>query len=98
MAQKKSLRIIFLILILAALTGLIIFFAARGTKKASAKNTGETSLKVLYETVTNVIEISGTIQAAQTQTLKVAGSGTVTAVYVKEIGRASCRERVCLSV
>ena len=83
MAQKKSLRIIFLILILAALTGLIIFFAARGTKKASAKNTGETSLKVLYETVTNVIEISGTIQAAQTQTLKVAGSGTVTAVYVK---------------
>ena len=83
MAQKKSLRIVFLILILAVLTALVVFFAVRGTKKASAKNAGETSLKVIHETVTNVIEISGTIQAAQTQTLKAAGSGTVTAVYVK---------------
>ena len=83
MAQKKSLRIVFLILILTVLTALVVFFAVRGTKKASAKNAGETSLKVIHETVTNVIEISGTIQAAQTQTLKAAGSGTVTAVYVK---------------
>lgn len=83
MAQKKSLRVLLLILILAALTGLILFFAVKGTKKMPAKNAGETSLKVLRETVTNIIEISGTIQAAQTQTLTVAGNGTVTGVYVK---------------
>ena len=47
MAQKKSLRIVFLILILAVLTALVVFFAVRGTKKASAKNAGETSLKVI---------------------------------------------------
>lgn len=83
MAQKKSLRVLLLILILAALTGLILFFAVKGTKKTSTKNASETSLKVIQETVTNVIEISGTIQAAQTQSLTAAGNGTVTAVYVK---------------
>ena len=40
MAQKKSLRVFFLILILAALTGLILFFAVRGTKQAPSKNSG----------------------------------------------------------
>ena len=80
MTQKKSLRVFLLILILAALTGLILFFAVKGTKKTPSKNSGETSLKVIRETVTNIIEISGTIQAAQTQTLTVAGNGTVTGV------------------
>lgn len=83
MAQKKFLRIFLLILILTALTGLILFFAVKGTKKNPSKNPSETSLKVIRETVTNVIEISGTIQAAQTQTLTAAGNGTVTGVYVK---------------
>ena len=40
MAQKKSLRVLLLILILAALTGLILFFAVKGTKKMPAKNEG----------------------------------------------------------
>ena len=59
MAQEKSLRVLLIILILAALTGLILFFAVKGTKKAGSKNAGEASLKVIRETVSNVIEISG---------------------------------------
>lgn len=82
MAKKKSFRIVFLVLILLVLTGVVIFFANKGTKNATSKTSTTTELKVIKETVTNIIEISGTIQAAQTQTLTAAGSGTVTSVYV----------------
>lgn len=82
MAKKKSFRIVVLVLILLVLTGVVIFFANKGTKNATSKTSTTTELKVIKETVTNIIEISGTIQAAQTQTLTAAGSGTVTSVNV----------------
>ena len=80
MARKKSLSIVLLILLVLA--GVVIFFANRGTGNDARKTNATTELRVLKETVTNIIEISGTIQAAKTQTLTAAGSGTVTSVYV----------------
>lgn len=80
MARKKSLPIVLLILLVLA--GVVIFFANRGTDNDARKTSATTELRVLKETVTNIIEISGTIQAAKTQTLTAAGSGTVTSVYV----------------
>ena len=53
----------------------------------------KSSEKVLYtanvETYENIIEISGTVAAAQEQTLQARSAGTVTAVYVKAGDRVS---------
>lgn len=43
----------------------------------------EQTYQVHSETVENIIEIAGTISAAQEQKLQAAGNGTVTGVYVK---------------
>lgn len=82
MSRKKSVPIAVLILILLVLTGVVILFANKGAKSSSKKTSSTAELRVIKETVTNIIEISGTIQAAKTQTLTAAGSGTVTSVYV----------------
>lgn len=79
--EKKSATIRGLLIVAAAIalvaTALVV---ARG--KGPAKSSAETQHRMIRETVTNIIEVSGTIEAAKTQTLTAAGDGTVTAVYV----------------
>jgi len=62
----------------------IIVFILMGLRKFLNKTSAET---VIYtaniETYENVIEISGTVAAAQQQTLQALSAGTVLAVYVK---------------
>ena len=78
--MKKKLKVIFIctaiLLVLAA--GLVVL------KTLLSKQGSE---KVYYtanlETYENIIEISGTVAAAQEQTLQARSAGTVTAVYVK---------------
>lgn len=83
MSRKKLPKtiVVFLVLFLVASGAAIGFFVVKKTK-TSSKETRESTLLVIHETVTNIIEVSGTIEAAQTQTLTAAGDGTVTAVYV----------------
>lgn len=87
MPQKKSRRLSLPLTsaILLASTAAIVFVSIALTSKngaASGKKSSQTSYRVITETVTNIIEVSGTVQAAKTQTLTAAGNGTVTAVYV----------------
>ena len=78
--MKKKIKIIIICLaVLAVITaGLVIL------KTILSSNNDQ---KVLYtanvETYENIIEISGTVAAAQQQTLQAKSAGTVTAVYVK---------------
>lgn len=83
MSRKKLPKtiVVFLVLFLVASGAAIGSFVVKKTK-TSSKETRESTLLVIHETVTNIIEVSGTIEAAQTQTLTAAGDGTVTAVYV----------------
>jgi len=78
MKKKIKILIIFLAILAAICIGLIFARKALSSKKEE---------KVFYtanlETYENVIEISGTIAAAQEQTLQALSAGTVTAVYVK---------------
>ena len=78
MKKKIKILIIFLAILAAICIGRIFARKALSSKKEE---------KVFYtanlETYENVIEISGTIAAAQEQTLQALSAGTVTAVYVK---------------
>jgi len=78
--SKKKIIIIVSIILVLALTaaGLII-----GRKLLTKSNTSETFYTVREEVYENIIEISGTVSAAQSQTLQALSSGTVTAVNVK---------------
>lgn len=57
-------------------------FAAR--KIIAARTLDSTTYQVRAETYENVIEIAGTVAAAQEQTLQALGDGTVMGVYVSE--------------
>ena len=78
MKKKIKILIIFAAILVVIGIGLVVLKTALGSK-------GEE--KVFYtanvETYENVIEISGTVAAAQEQTLQALSAGTVTAVYVK---------------
>ncbi|MBQ1833502.1 MAG: HlyD family efflux transporter periplasmic adaptor subunit [Treponema sp.] len=77
----KLVKILIALLIVAAVVvaGLII-----ARKVITSKQTANTVYRVTTETYENVIEISGVVAAAQSQTLQAQSSGTVTAVYVKQ--------------
>ena len=79
--KRKIIKIIIFSVVGVALavTGVLVArkFVSGGTKE-------DTTYKVRQETYENVIEISGNISAANSQSLQAAGSGTVQAVYVKE--------------
>ena len=79
LSKKAKFLIISAVCIIVIAAGLIILKTALSSKKSE---------KVFYtankETYENVIEISGTIAAAQEQTLQALSAGTVTAVYVKK--------------
>lgn len=78
--MKKKIKII--IICAAALvvigTGLVLLKTL-----LSSKGTEKVFYTANLETYENVIEISGTVAAAQEQTLQARSAGTVTAVYVK---------------
>ncbi len=77
---KKKLIIFLVIIFLAALIGAGLYFGRKLLKQSS---TTETFYTVREETYENIIEISGTVSAAQSQTLQALSSGTVTGVFVK---------------
>lgn len=79
--MKKRNKIIIFSAAAVAVLAVIIF----GTKKIiSSKKSNVASVYIAQkETYENVIEVSGTVSAAQEQTLQALSAGTVTAVYVK---------------
>ena len=79
MSKKGKKILVITIISIIALTGVLIGTRALLDKKSTTNNT-YTVRKEKYE---NVIEISGTVSAAQEQTLHALSSGTVTDVYVK---------------
>lgn len=82
MAKKKNKKIILtiVIILILALIGGSLFV---GRKLLTQTGTQEMFYTVREETYENIIEISGTVSAAQSQTLQALSSGTVTAVYVQ---------------
>ncbi len=76
--QKKTLILLSAIGLVIVTIGLLIF---RG---GSASSNDVQTYTVREEVFENVIEISGTVEAAQSQALQIAGEGTVEAVYVSE--------------
>ena len=79
--MKGWIRALFIVFFLLAAIGAGLFFARRFL--VSAK-TEKVSYTVREETYENVIDISGTVQAAQSQTLQALSDGTVIAVYVQQ--------------
>ncbi|MFI3257614.1 MAG: efflux RND transporter periplasmic adaptor subunit [Spirochaetales bacterium] len=82
MAKPKRKKITGIIISIAVIA--IIGTAYYLYKKANTQQTGPVTYTVVKETFENVIEVSGTVAAAKSQTLQVAGAGTVEAVYVEE--------------
>jgi multidrug efflux pump subunit AcrA (membrane-fusion protein) len=80
-SNRKIIKIVIISVVVIAL-GTVGVFVAR--KFVSGDSAEVATYKVRQETYENVIEISGNIAAANSQTLQAAGSGTVQAVYVKE--------------
>ncbi len=80
-SKRKIIKIVIISVVVIAL-GTVGVFVAR--KFVSGDSAEVATYKVRQETYENVIEISGNIAAANSQTLQAAGSGTVQAVYVKE--------------
>ena len=79
--MKKSVKIILIIAIVAVVVAGVLVGLRFFLHKDSNQTQIYTVNKEVYE---NVIEISGTVSAAQQQTLNALGAGTVKAVYVKE--------------
>lgn len=78
--NKKKTVVTITIISLLLIIGAGLFFGRKFLKKAAAVNTTYTVREETYE---NIIEISGTVSAAQSQTLQALSSGTVTGVFVK---------------
>lgn len=78
--KKKSVKII----IICAAVIAVLVGGLFGLRKILHKSTEEVAVyTVKVETYENVIEISGTVAAAQEQTLQALSAGTVLGVYVK---------------
>ena len=78
--MKKKIKIILICVATLAVigAGLVVLKAV-----LSSKGTEKVYYTANVETYENIIEISGTVAAAQEQTLQARSAGTVTAVYVK---------------
>jgi len=80
MTKKKSIKIIIIcVVILGIIAGVLFGLRAILNKPSDQMNI----YRVNVETYENIIEISGTVAAAQEQTLQALSAGTVLAVYVK---------------
>ena len=73
---------IFVICVIILICIFVVAFLIRNSKKS--ENQDNQTFTVRKEIFENVIEISGNISAAESQTLQAAGEGTVQKVYVKE--------------
>lgn len=78
--MKKKIKIIIICAAVLAVTGIGLVLLKT---LLSSSNTEKVFYTANVETYENIIEISGTIAAAQEQTLQARSAGTVTAVYVK---------------
>lgn len=79
--MKKGTKVFLIVLIVAIAIVAALIFARKGVAK---KKTANTVYKVTNEVYENVIEISGIVNAAHSQTLQALSAGTVTAVYVSQ--------------
>jgi multidrug efflux pump subunit AcrA (membrane-fusion protein) len=79
--MPKALKAVLIIIAVLAVVTAALFLVRKSVAKAKTSNTTYTVKKETYE---NVIEISGVVSAAQSQTLKALSSGTVVGVYVKQ--------------
>ena len=79
--MKKNKKIIILTVFLIILIFLIVFFSRRIFSSVGKIENFYTVTKEIFE---NVIEISGTVEAAQEQILQALSNGTVIQVYVEE--------------
>ncbi|MBR6078888.1 MAG: HlyD family efflux transporter periplasmic adaptor subunit [Treponema sp.] len=79
--MPKLLKVLIILIIIGGVVAAGLFIARKTISKNKVANTVYTVTKETYE---NVIEISGAIAAAQSQTLKASSAGTVTEVYVKQ--------------
>ncbi len=79
--KKLNRKSIIVIIIVAVLLILIILANTIGNRSTTLSEMSYTVREEIFE---NVIEISGTVEAAESQSLQIAGEGTVEAVYVKE--------------
>jgi len=79
--MKKSVKIILILAIVAVVVAGVLIGLRFFLHKDSNQVQIYTVNKEVYE---NVIEISGTVSAAQQQTLNALGAGTVMKIYVKE--------------
>lgn len=79
MKKKRIITIVIIATVLVLAFGAFFVF-----KPFNKQSSGEKTYTVIKEVYENVIEISGTVEAAESQTLQVAGAGTVEAVYVNE--------------
>lgn len=79
--MKKGIKISLILIVVLVVLGAGLFFA-RGffSKQKKGEDTVYRVRKEIYE---NIIEISGTVTAAQEQTLQALSAGTVLGVYVK---------------
>ena len=82
---KRMIKPLIITLVIAAVlaagaAGIIMLH----TSKTRAAELAGITYTVIKETYENVIDVSGNIEAAQTQTLQCAADGTVTDVFVKE--------------
>ena len=83
--QKKTKSKLFKIILISLIILVCIFgiaFLIRNSKKTETQD--NQTFIVRKEVFENIIEISGNISAAESQTLQAAGEGTVQKVYVKE--------------
>ncbi|MCR4955030.1 MAG: HlyD family efflux transporter periplasmic adaptor subunit [Treponema sp.] len=80
MAKKKALKIVIIIVVACA----VIAGGLIGLRAFLSRSTDENVVyRVNKERYENIIEISGTVAAAQEQTLQALSDGTVVGVYVK---------------
>lgn len=81
--KGKKKRNIIIVLILIVLVGAVVFVLKIRNANADAtlENVNYTVVSEIFE---NIIEVSSIVEAAESQTLRVAGTGTVEAVNVEE--------------
>ena len=79
---KSKFAKILVICVIILICIFVVAFSIRNSKKS--ENQDNQTFMVRKEVFENVIEISGNISAAESQTLQAAGEGTVQKVYVKE--------------
>ncbi len=78
--MKKKIKIIIICAAILLVIGAVLFILK---SLLNNKSTEKVYYTANLETYENIIEISGTVAAAQEQTLQARSAGTVTAVYVK---------------